>query len=60
MHRRVEDVSPIAQDGKEKGCGQEVAEVVGEAHPRGGEAFDYEEGGMGFAQPFGAVGGCGN
>ena len=31
----VEDVSPIAQDGEEKGCSQAVAEVGGETYPRG-------------------------
>jgi len=59
IYRRVEDVSPIAQDGEEKGRSQAVAEVRGETHPRGGEPLNCHEGGLGFGQPFSEVGGGG-
>jgi len=57
MHCRVEDVTPIAQNGEEKGRHQAVSEVRGEAHPRGGEPLDCHEGGLGLGEPFSEVGG---
>lgn len=59
MHRRVEDLTPITQDGEETGRSQAVAEVTGETHPRVGEPFNRHEGGLRFGEPFSEVrGGC--
>ena len=57
VHRRGEDVSPIAQDGEEKGCSQVVAVVGGVTHSGRGEPFYCHEGGLGLGQSFSEVGG---
>ena len=41
-------VRAVAEDGKEEGGGESVAEVRGEANSRRGEAFDRHEGSLGF------------
>lgn len=57
MHRQVEDVSHIAQDGEEIRRSQLVAEVGGKANSRTGETFNCHEGWLGIGQLLGEVGG---
>jgi len=57
MHRQVDDVTRIAQNGEEEGHSQGVTVVRGETHPCGREPFNRHECGLGFGEPFSEVGG---
>jgi len=48
MDRGNKGVRDMAEDGKEEGGGESVAEVRGEANSRRGETFDRHEGSLGF------------
>jgi len=54
--RGHEGVSPIANDGEEKGGGQSMAEERGKAYPRRGESFDRHESRLRLGQPLDEVG----
>ena len=55
-----QDVRAIAEDGKEEGGGQSVAEEGGETNPWRGETLDRHEGRLLLGQPFDEVGGSGD
>jgi len=56
MDGRYEDVCAIAEDGKQEGGGQSVAEEGRKTDPRGGEPFDRHKGCLGLGQAFDEVG----
>jgi len=55
-----EDIRAIAEDRKEEGGGQPMAEEDWEADPRGRDSLNHHEGRLGLGQPFDEMGGRGD